>query len=83
MRRYIDIINEFAEPDSGDGGGEGSPHTVMVTNIVWDCDGEDCDLPAEVTMQVYGDASDLSEEISEKLSADYGFCVETFRYRVI
>ena len=44
-----------------------------VTNIVWDTDDEDLDLPTEEVVECYND-----ECISDILSDKYGWCVESF-----
>lgn len=49
-----------------------------VSNIEWDTDGtpiEELDLPLEVVVDV-----DDDEEIADRLSDEYGFCVKAFRF---
>ncbi len=49
-----------------------------ITDIVWDTDDEDIDLPTEVTIP-QGEIED-EEEIADWLSDNYGWLVESFRY---
>lgn len=45
----------------------------LVSDIVWDTDGEDVDLPTEWTMEV-----EDPEDIADELSDIFGWCVESF-----
>lgn len=57
---------------------------VRVTNIVWDTDGEDVNLPTEVMIE-NEDHEALAEpdDVTESLSANYGFLVESCEYEVL
>ena len=44
-----------------------------VTNIVWDTDDEDLDLPTEEVVEC-----DDEDSISDTLSDMYGWCIESF-----
>ena len=44
-----------------------------VTNIVWDTDEEDFDLPTEDVVEC-----DNEDRISDTLSDKYGWCVESY-----
>jgi hypothetical protein len=47
---------------------------MLVTDIVWDTDGEKVELPTEVEIP-----NDIEEdEIADYLSDEYGWCVESF-----
>ena len=46
---------------------------VLVTDIQWDTDGEDVDLPKEVTVACHS-----GDEIADILSDQYGYCVHGF-----
>lgn len=48
--------------------------SVKVTNIEWDTNGKDIDLPTECIIEVPYDAS--TEQIVGKLSDEYGWCVK-------
>jgi len=49
-----------------------------VTDIIWDTDDEDVDLPTEVIIP-QGEIED-EEEIADWLSDNYGWLVESFQY---
>lgn len=49
------------------------PEYRTASNIVWDKDGEDVDLPTTVT-DIPGDLED--DEVADWLSNEYGWCVE-------
>ena len=49
---------------------------MEVTNIAWDTDGEDIDLPTEV--EVPNDIACDEDEIADYLSDEYGWCVISF-----
>lgn len=52
---------------------------VKATNIVWDTDGEDVDLPTEVLIDTDAEGIDNPElEIADWLSDKYGWCVTSF-----
>ena len=58
---------------------------IIVSNIKWDTDGEDVDLPKKVVIKVTIDNADLLEDIngcadnlSDYLSDTYGYCHEGF-----
>lgn len=51
----------------------------QVSDIAWDTDGEQVDLPTSVTythedLGVDASEEDVDEIVSERLSADYGYC---------
>ena len=47
---------------------------MLVTDIVWDTDGENVELPTEVEIP-----NDIEEdEIADYLSDEYGWCIESF-----
>lgn len=48
---------------------------VRVFDIKWDTDGEDIDLPKEVRFEV-----EEEDDIADKLSDYYGFCVFRFDF---
>ncbi len=84
MRKWIDMLNEFYQPeDEPEGGGDG-PEMVRVTGICWYKDNEDQDevysndLPTEVTIPVDADPDDAGSQmmlsvIENELEARYGF----------
>ena len=51
-----------------------------ISRIVWDTDNEVVDtLPNETTIEVeVDDISELNDEIADKLSDEFGFCVNEF-----
>ena len=50
---------------------------VLISNIDWDDDGEDADLPKEVVFLLSpGDEDDI--DYADELSDEYGFCVSSF-----
>lgn len=53
---------------------------ALVSRIDWDTDGEVIDsLPKDVTLNLDVDERDnLDDEVANKLSDDYGFCVNSF-----
>ena len=53
---------------------------AIVSRIDWDTDGEVIDsLPKDVTLNLEVDERDnLDEEVANKLSDNYGFCVNSF-----
>ena len=61
---------------------------IIVSNIKWDTDGEDVDLPKKVVIKVTIDNADLLEDIdgyadnlSDYLSDTYGYCHEGFNVK--
>lgn len=49
----------------------------IITDISWDTDGEDVDLPEEMEIDVPDDLNsyeEIEEYISDKLSEETGFC---------
>jgi hypothetical protein len=54
---------------------------IRFTNIVWDTDGEELDLPTETTLAVESDA-DLAD-LADVLSDEYGWCVMSFDHEQI
>lgn len=62
-----------------------APTKYLVSDIIWDEEeNEDTILPNEVAVEVvvYPD-EDVIDIIAEKLSDDYGFCVESFSYEKV
>lgn len=51
----------------------------LATNIVWDTDGENVDLPEEVVFELF-DEDDPDEYGADALSDMYGWCVISFSY---
>jgi len=50
---------------------------VLISDIDWDDDGEDADLPKEVVFLLSpGDEDDI--DYADELSDEYGFCVNSF-----
>lgn len=47
---------------------------ATVTNIEWEADGEEVDLPVCATVEVYDDADD--DEIVDALSDKYGWLIK-------
>lgn len=60
---------------------------INVTDIKWDTDGEEVDLPDEEQIDLdisnESDWDEIEEEISNYLSDTYGFCHDGFNYDVI
>ena len=52
------------------------------TNIVWDTDGEQVDLPSETIIEL-PDGFDYQNEGADLLSDIYGWCVQSFEFFVI
>jgi len=48
---------------------------LRCTEIVWDTDGEDVDLPTETVVEVDDDCGD--EQPADALSDKYGWCVQS------
>lgn len=56
---------------------------VTVTNIEWDTDGEDCDLPTSTELEIeHDEEDDLDAIIADALSDKFGFCMFDFNYDV-
>ena len=53
--------------------------TIQFTNIAWDTDGDDVELPTSVTASV-DDDFDPDEQGADLLSDNYGFCVFSFNW---
>ena len=60
---------------------------INVTDIKWDTDGEEVDLPDEEQINLdisnESDWDEIEEEIGNYLSDTYGFCHDGFTYNVI
>ncbi|MNG36666.1 hypothetical protein D3C84_1237730 [compost metagenome] len=57
---------------------------VCFSNINWDTDGVDADLPASAVLEVYvGDDTDLGLEGADILSDEFGNCVFSFDFEVL
>lgn len=54
---------------------------VKFSNIQWDTDGQEVDLPTEVTLEVDDDL-DIAYEGADVLSDKYGWCVFGFDYEI-
>ena len=55
---------------------------VKFTNIDWETDGEEVNLPTELTLEVDDDV-DLDEEGADILSDEYDWLVNGFDYEVV
>mgnify|MGYP006886080720 CR=1 FL=1 len=55
---------------------------VRFSNIHWDTDGEEVDLPTEVTMNVEDDL-DVELQGADVLSDEYGWCIFGFNYEIL
>jgi hypothetical protein len=55
---------------------------VRFTNIDWETDGEEVNLPTELTLEVDDDV-DLDEEGGDVLSDEYDWLVNGFDYEVM
>lgn len=55
---------------------------VRFHDIVWDTDGEQVDLPTEVTLEVEPDTV-LPEEAADTLSDKFGWCVQSVDYTIL
>lgn len=55
---------------------------VYVNNIKWDTDGEDVNLPNEITIDIDDDA-DPQYEIADYLSDEYGWCVIAYNFEIV
>ena len=70
---------------------EGDPVTIQCYDIEWDTDNEECDLPTSVELVLentddireYHESKenyDVGDFLANKLSNEYGFCVNNFKY---
>ena len=48
----------------------------MVSDVTWQTDGADVELPTELTVE-----AETADDIPDKLSDETGFLVESFTYR--
>ena len=55
---------------------------VRFFDISWDTDGEDVDLPTDVTLEVDEDI-DLDTQGADELSDEFGWCVFGFNYEIV
>ncbi len=64
-----------------------SIRVFLVTDIHWDTDGEEVDLPEEMTVNVSEDEEleedEIEEYISDKISDETGFCHFGFNYKEV
>ena len=51
---------------------------IKITNIDWDTDEHNVDLPQQVELEV-----DHEDEIVDKLSDEYGWCIYKLNYEII
>ncbi len=61
---------------------------IHVSDIEWDTDGEDVNLPEEIiisnpTMEMLDDIDGYADAIADYLSDEYGFCVNNFNAEVV
>ena len=56
--------------------------TIRFYAIEWDTDGEEVDLPSEVTLEVDADL-DLDVDGADVLSDKYGWCVNGFMWEEV
>lgn len=57
---------------------------VRFLNIVWDTDGEQVDLPTDVTLDTdLENEEDVQYRGADVLSDTYGWCVESFNYEIV
>ena len=80
-KSWKDIADELGYEYTDD-----EPVTYLVTDIDWDTDDEENEdvsdnfLPTECEVDVYERNCDLDDVIANKLSDEYGFCVNSFHY---
>lgn len=55
---------------------------IRFYDIQWDTDGEEVDLPSEVTLEVDADL-DVAQEGADVLSDKYGWCVFGFQFEEV
>ena len=64
-----------------------SIRVFTVSNIDWDTDGEDVDLPNEMTVNVEEDEqleeSEIEQYISDKITDETGFCHFGFNFKEV
>lgn len=53
-------------------------HKVVVTDIEWDCETEDANLPTELAITIYESDGNTDDAISEFLCENYGYCAKSF-----
>jgi|TARA_B100000287_G_C20365389_1_gene675560 hypothetical protein len=57
---------------------------IKTTNIDWDTDNEQVDLPQVVELEIDGDNDEEGPyEIADKLSDEYGWCIRGLAYEII
>jgi hypothetical protein len=55
---------------------------IKVTNIVWDTDGEDVDLPTSLEIKVPKNL-DVENELSDLITQKYGWLISSLNYREV
>jgi hypothetical protein len=64
-----------------------SVRVFVVSDIHWDTDGEDIEIPKELTIQISEDEEleedEIEEYISDKISDETGFCHLGFNYKEV
>ena len=55
---------------------------IKFTDIDWDKGGEEVELPEEATIEVE-DEEDIEERLADILSDEYGWCVNSFNYKIL
>lgn len=57
---------------------------ITITDIEWNTDGEDVELPTEITVNLTKviNKEEIPDLIAEYLSSNYDFCVINFSYHV-
>ena len=58
----------------------GIQRSVRFFNIQWDTDGQNANLPTEVTLEISDSDTDIATEGADILSDKYGWCVESFQF---
>ena len=77
------IYDEYIVNEDLDDEKEPTKVTVKVSDVEWDTDDEEVDLPKEFTLTVdHYDDTDLDDEVSDAISDEYGFCHFGFNYIV-
>ena len=77
------IYDEYNVNEDLDDEKEPTKVTVKVSNVEWDTDDEEVDLPKEFTLTVdHYEDTDLDDEVSDAISDEYGFCHFGFNYIV-
>lgn len=63
---------------------------LLITNIDWETDGEEIDLPTEVTVsqedasiEDINDMNEIEERLNNYLSNTYGYLVNSYSYEII